>query len=951
MRTASLIDARAGYFVDEAYELIPANGLLKGENCYWRDGLQQRGGHQPYATATYSASDVIRGVSRRHNIVNRWINIEAIDLNASGNVQFYYRATTALRAIDASYTFRTGNKVYFGEIDGKIVAVNGVDKPAIIYYEDAITWTSRTSASARQWFSVCWSPELSLFCAVAYDGTVGVQVMTSPDGTTWTARTSASAQQWRSICWSPELTLFCAVADNGAAGVQVMSSPDGITWTSRTSASAQQWRSVCWSPELTLFCAVAFNGAAGVQVMTSPDGITWTSRTSASAQQWQSVCWSPELTLFCAVSYNGAVGVQVMTSPDGTTWTSRTSASAQEWSSICWSPELALFCAVALNGAVGVQVMTSPDGTTWTSRTSASAQGWMSVCWSPELMLFCAIADNGAAGVQVMTSPDGTTWTSRTSASALQWLSICWSPELSLFCAVAYDGAVGVQVMTSPDGLTIKNLEAYDERDRDETTWNAGQYTVAGTVYTDDTTDAQDAGADDFQLVSSTNGDGFFIACTHTFNKVVLKSAQQAAGSPVAVYEYYADDSTWKSCSMVTTPTWTAAAGDRTIEFNYPSDMGRWDGSESILTNRFMFRVRFTTAPTGAFSCDYATVHHTQYITQITGSDQPHYVIAHNSRLWLAVGYIVYYSPPNQVTGWRGLSESEYFLEGGPEIRSMVSHKGYLVVFKDNAIYAFYGNSLDSFLRKKMADVGIEEILSSVSGGEEVYYLSQDGVRMFNGPKNIRVSKHIKSDIEGFTRTGAVAIYYKGEVWLSFPSESKLLVFDPATMRVDEETGDGAVSFFKFTGYKVDYFINCNGKGDTKKLLAVVNDSTPYIAELETGTNDKDRAGSNVNIDYRFKTNYFALINILQEKRYGIAKFKLKEATAETTYALTLEADGGARTKSANIVVALGTGYYNHVSKIPYELDGYNLAVEIRNNQLQDAGFRGLSLEYEKKEF
>ncbi len=320
------------------------------------------------------------------------------------------------------------------------------------------TWTSSTSANAQQWRSVCWSPALSLFCAVAYNGAVGVQVMTSPDGVTWTAHASPSAQQWTSVCWSPELGLFCAVADNGAVGVQVMTSPDGVTWISRTSASAQLWRSVCWSPELGLFCAVAEDGAMGVQVMTSPDGVVWTSQASPSARCWYSVCWSSELHLFCAVAYDGLVATQVMTSPDGVVWSSQTSASAQMWLSVCWSPVLGLFCAVADNGGVGVQVMTSPDGVVWTSQTSASARQWRSVCWSPELGLFCAVAYGGLAAQQVMTSPDGITWAAQTSASGQQWRSICWSSAVNRFCAVAQSGAVGVQVMTGTQVVTGTNF-------------------------------------------------------------------------------------------------------------------------------------------------------------------------------------------------------------------------------------------------------------------------------------------------------------------------------------------------------------------------------------------------------------------------------------------------------------------------------------------------------------
>ena len=51
--------------------------------------------------------------------------------------------------------------------------------------------------------------------------------MTSPDGITWTARSSASdANGWYSVCWSPELSIFVAVAYNGTN--RVMTSNIGM---------------------------------------------------------------------------------------------------------------------------------------------------------------------------------------------------------------------------------------------------------------------------------------------------------------------------------------------------------------------------------------------------------------------------------------------------------------------------------------------------------------------------------------------------------------------------------------------------------------------------------------------------------------------------------------------------------------------------------------------------
>ena len=303
-------------------------------------------------------------------------------------------------------------------------------------------WYVKLSATSNNWMSVCWSPELGLFCAVADSGTDN-RVMTSPDGVNWTIRTSAANNGWYSVCWSPELGLFCAVAYSGT-GNRVMTSPDGINWTTRTSPADNFWLSICWSPELSLFCAVSIDGT-GNRVMTSPDGINWTIRSSAADNEWYSVCWSPELSLFCAVSKSGT-NDRVMTSPDGITWTSRTPAADYWWRSVCWSPELGLFCAVSATSA-GDRVMTSPDGITWTLRTSAADNQWYGVCWSPELGLFCAIANSGT-GDRVMTSPDGINWTSRTSAADNSWQSVCWSPELGIFCAVSNAGT-GNRVMVN----------------------------------------------------------------------------------------------------------------------------------------------------------------------------------------------------------------------------------------------------------------------------------------------------------------------------------------------------------------------------------------------------------------------------------------------------------------------------------------------------------------------
>jgi hypothetical protein len=325
---------------------------------------------------------------------------------------------------------------------------------------DGITWTARAAAEANQWRSVCWSPGLTLFCAVSDNGTN--RVMTSPDGITWTARAAADAVYWRAVVWSPGLNLFCAVAQTGAAGTKwIMTSANGIDWTIRGAVQPANFLAVAWSPELSLFAAVSSSN----KVFTSPDGITWTERAPSENNLWYSIAWSPEMGLFVAVSLGGTN--RVMTSPDGITWTARAAAEANEWLSIAWSPALNLFVAVAATGTNRVMTwdpadmlaignngsvlavivgknkcLSSANGIAWTSRV-IPAGTYYGVIYANGL--YVAVGD----GV-VATSTDGVTWAARTPANTNTWRDLVYA--FSLYIAVASNG--NDRVMTSADGIT-----------------------------------------------------------------------------------------------------------------------------------------------------------------------------------------------------------------------------------------------------------------------------------------------------------------------------------------------------------------------------------------------------------------------------------------------------------------------------------------------------------------
>jgi len=270
---------------------------------------------------------------------------------------------------------------------------------------DGITWTSKTTLNQASQ-AICWAPQLGTSGRLVIVG-AGATMYSDNGGTTWFVGTitgTGNTGGWFSVCWSPELSVFVAIALNfGVQNFRAMSSPDGINWTTKSTPNANyNWGSVCWSPELGIFCAVGY-GVAGNRVITSPDGNTWTPQTTPVDNEWITICWSPELGLFVTLSTTGTSN-RVMTSPNGTTWTigiTPTTTGDITWKYVSWAPELGLFCGVGQTGT-GNRVMSSPDGFTWTMRTSPDTVGWRGMCWAPEIGLFCAVGNSGTN--RVMTS-------------------------------------------------------------------------------------------------------------------------------------------------------------------------------------------------------------------------------------------------------------------------------------------------------------------------------------------------------------------------------------------------------------------------------------------------------------------------------------------------------------------------------------------------------------------
>ena len=69
--------------------------------------------------------------------------------------------------------------------------------------------------------------------------------------------------------------------------------------------------------------------------------------------------------------------------------------------------------------------------------------------------------------------------------------------------------------------------------------WQAGQWVDSTTTYTDDTTDAQDAGTDDFPLETTTVSDGFILGASLPFGAISVDVTTAGNGTtPTHTFEY-----------------------------------------------------------------------------------------------------------------------------------------------------------------------------------------------------------------------------------------------------------------------------------------------------------------------------------------------------------------------------------------------------------------------------
>lgn len=133
--------------------------------------------------------------------------------------------------------------------------------------------------------------------------------------------------------------------------------------------------------------------------------------------------------------------------------------------------------------------------------------------------------------------------------------------------------------------------------------WKAGQWDNSATEsYSDDSTDAQDAGANDFTIAATGTSDGFVIQSKNKFNYIGMTVGSVEGGSPAYEYSYWDSSNGWTTFTPISSLDFTATGESYAIF----SEFDGWDPVDSTATpvdtdgltaGYYAVRVRATTPP------------------------------------------------------------------------------------------------------------------------------------------------------------------------------------------------------------------------------------------------------------------------------------------------------------------------------------------------------------------
>jgi len=224
---------------------------------------------------------------------------------------------------------------------GRLHITYGVNKWVIIqensnnnfaYSADGTTWTKATLPVTAYWVSLAYSPGISLFVAVANDGT-GVY---SSNGTTWTSYFTVAPNAYQGLGKGSDKMV--------ALGSSIARyTTNGFTWSNGSGipSTTGRWTPVYGTPGGTgRYVAIERSGSATPgRGYSSANGISWSAMTLPGSIRWGGVTYDGTAGKFLIFIGQGEGSDYAAYSSNGTTWTISTTGTGDNStgnSGVCW---------------------------------------------------------------------------------------------------------------------------------------------------------------------------------------------------------------------------------------------------------------------------------------------------------------------------------------------------------------------------------------------------------------------------------------------------------------------------------------------------------------------------------------------------------------------------------------------------------------------------------------
>ncbi|MFZ2151989.1 MAG: sialidase family protein, partial [Minisyncoccia bacterium] len=198
--------------------------------------------------------------------------------------------------------------------------------------DSGATWTARTAAGLRSWYSVTSSSDGTKMVAVVFGGYI---YTSTNSGVNWTQRTGPGYRGWTQVVSSSDGTKLAAIGINGSDELFYTSTDSGVTWTLQTGAGIHRWGGLASSADGTKLAGSTYDSGTNYlrYIFTSDDsGVTWTEQTGSglSGPSWRGIATSADGNKLAAVPshYIGQyiyTGVPDVTPPTLSSFTSTTS--------------------------------------------------------------------------------------------------------------------------------------------------------------------------------------------------------------------------------------------------------------------------------------------------------------------------------------------------------------------------------------------------------------------------------------------------------------------------------------------------------------------------------------------------------------------------------------------------------------------------------------------------